>query len=145
MIGLGNPLHGDDGFAAEVCRCLAADALPQGVRVIDAGLRGLDALAQVRPEAALILLDAAAPAGRPGRVNVHAAHDLLASLPEGGPHGAGLAYLVHAAHALGVLPDQAWVCTAEAEALPPFHAGLSAPVAAAVAPVVAWVRAQVVA
>ena len=39
---VGNIFLGDDGFGVEVARRLSARELPEGVRVVDFGIRGMD-------------------------------------------------------------------------------------------------------
>jgi len=41
VAGIGNLFLTDDGFGSEVARRLAAESLPEGVRVIDYGIRGM--------------------------------------------------------------------------------------------------------
>ena len=45
VLCFGNLLQGDDGFGIHVYRRLCAEALPPCVRVFDAGIAGLSALA----------------------------------------------------------------------------------------------------
>jgi hydrogenase maturation protease len=42
VAGIGNIFLGDDAFGVEVVRCLADRPLPDGVRVVDFGIRGYD-------------------------------------------------------------------------------------------------------
>ena len=42
MAGVGNIFLGDDAFGVEVVRRLVARPQPEGVRVVDFGIRGLD-------------------------------------------------------------------------------------------------------
>jgi len=65
VAGVGNIFFGDDAFGCEVTRELARHSLPEGVRVIDFGIRSYDlAYAMMDDYAATILVDAA-PRGRP--------------------------------------------------------------------------------
>ena len=41
IAGIGNLFLGDDGFGVEVARRLSEGPLPEGVEVVDAGIRGL--------------------------------------------------------------------------------------------------------
>jgi hydrogenase maturation protease len=143
VLGFGNALHGDDGFAAEVCRRLADMALP-GVDVIDLGLGALDGLPLLESSRRAILVDAAAPAGQPGRLDVRTAAELLASglAAPASLHADGLAFLLGAARARGALPDATCVVTAEASGHAPFRPGLSLPVARAVDDALAWIVAH---
>ena len=42
IAGIGNVFLGDDGFGVEVVKRLAERELPEGVEVVDFGIRGLD-------------------------------------------------------------------------------------------------------
>ena len=76
VAGIGNIFFSDDGFGPEVARRLAAgeaagQTLPDGVRVVDYGIRGMhlayDLLDGVD---ALVLVDALRGSGPPGAVTV---------------------------------------------------------------------------
>jgi hydrogenase maturation protease len=70
VCGIGNIFLGDDGFGVEVVRRLAEHALPEGVRVVDFGIRGLD-LAYALPDyEAAILVDTVSRGGAPGTLYV---------------------------------------------------------------------------
>jgi len=61
----------DDGFGCEVARQLALRALPEGVRVVDYGIRGLHlAYDLLDGWEALIIVDTVPAAGDPGAVQV---------------------------------------------------------------------------
>jgi hydrogenase maturation protease len=65
VAGIGNIFLGDDMFGVEVVRRLATRRLPEGVRVVDFGTRGLDLVfALLEEDDAVILVDAA-PRGEP--------------------------------------------------------------------------------
>jgi hydrogenase maturation protease len=67
VAGVGNIFLGDDAFGVEVARRLAERQLPDGVRVVDFGIRGLDlAYAFLDGYKAVILVDAAPRGGAPG-------------------------------------------------------------------------------
>ena len=72
IAGIGNIFLGDDGFGCAVAKLLAARPLPDGVRVIDFGIRGLDltfALTSGEYDA-VVLIDAAARGGAAGTLYV---------------------------------------------------------------------------
>lgn len=67
VAGIGNIFLGDDGFGVEVARQLAGRAFPEGVRVADFGIRGLDlAYALLDDYDAVIFVDTASRGGKPG-------------------------------------------------------------------------------
>jgi hydrogenase maturation protease len=64
---IGNIFFGDDGFGVEVARALAEAPLPEGVRVVDYGIRGLDlTYALMDPWQAVIFVDVVCRGGLPG-------------------------------------------------------------------------------
>jgi len=71
VAGIGNVLLGDDGFGVAAVRTLARRSLPEGVVVMDAGIRGLDLTYALMDGCdAAILLDASARGGAPGTLYV---------------------------------------------------------------------------
>ncbi|MEN3357736.1 MAG: hydrogenase maturation protease [Mycobacteriales bacterium] len=71
VAGVGNIFLGDDGFGPEAARRLAARPLPDGVRVVDYGIRGMHlAYDLLDGYDLLVLLDAAPRGGEPGNVVV---------------------------------------------------------------------------
>jgi hydrogenase maturation protease len=71
VAGIGNIFLGDDAFGVEVVQRLALGELPDEVRVVDFGIRGLDlTYALLDGYEAVILVDAAPRGGRPGTVYV---------------------------------------------------------------------------
>ena len=70
IAGVGNVFLGDDAFGVEVASRLARESLPEWVRVVDYGIRGVHLafdLAEGRYETT-VLVDAAARGGSPGTV-----------------------------------------------------------------------------
>lgn len=71
VAGIGNIFLGDDAFGSEVARRMMGDPLPDGVRVVDFGIRGLDlAYALLDDREATILVDAVPRGGAPGTLYV---------------------------------------------------------------------------
>ena len=70
IAGIGNIFLGDDGFGPEVVRHLAAGSpLPEGVRLVDYGIRGMHlAYDLLDGYSALVLIDALPGSGEPGEV-----------------------------------------------------------------------------
>ncbi len=136
VAGVGNIFLGDDGFGPAAAVALADMALPEDVRVVDYGIRGMHlAYDLLDGYERLILLDALPRGGQPGDVVV------LEVGPEDVGHGEFDAHGMAPAAMLGSL-------TSMGGQLPPTvvvgcepldveeRIGLSAPVAAAVAPAV---------
>jgi hydrogenase maturation protease len=71
VAGIGNVFLGDDGFGSEVARRLAAEPLPDGVTVVDYGIRGMHlAFDLLDGYDALVLIDALPHGAAPGDVTV---------------------------------------------------------------------------
>jgi hydrogenase maturation protease len=69
IAGIGNIFFGDDAFGCEVAQQLAREALPEGVRVCDYGIRSYDlAYALLEPNDAAILIDAVPRGEEPGTI-----------------------------------------------------------------------------
>jgi hydrogenase maturation protease len=139
ILGLGNVCMSDDGFGPYVVRTFdAMYEVPASVHVIDAGTPGLDLARYLASADLAILIDIVAAAGAPGDVHVYSADDLLKASSEPLTHdpsiGRALEQLAEDALApkqvilLGVVPE--WIATGVT---------LSAPVRAAVAPIVSLI------
>jgi hydrogenase maturation protease len=136
LIGFGNPDCGDDAAGPLVARLLAGRI---NVRVLE---RHGDALALIdewRGAEALVLIDAAAPMGTPGRIHRVdiAAADLPRDLSVGSTHAFGLPEAVALSRRLGTLPARAMVYAIEGVCFDP-----GAPVSPAVAEAVAGLAKQ---
>jgi hydrogenase maturation protease len=71
IAGIGNIFLGDDAFGVEVAQRLAERSLPDGVRVVDFGIRGFDlAYALLNDIDRAILVDALPRGGAPGTLYV---------------------------------------------------------------------------
>ena len=71
IAGIGNIFLGDDAFGVEVAQRLARRSLPEGVRVVDYGIRGFDLAYAILDEPEVtIMVDAAARGGQPGTLYV---------------------------------------------------------------------------
>jgi hydrogenase maturation protease len=71
VAGIGNIFLGDDGFGTDVARRLAGQPMPDGVRVVDYGIRGMHlAYDLLDGYEALVLVDTVPGAGHPGAITV---------------------------------------------------------------------------
>jgi hydrogenase maturation protease len=108
VLGVGNPLRGDDGAGPAVVEWLRGQGAPDGVALIDGGTAGLDLVTALAGYRRALIVDAAAIGRAPGewlRFTVDALRPA-----DGGPtlslHEAGLGDALRLAEALGVLPEQ---------------------------------------
>ena len=70
VAGIGNIFLGDDSFGVEVVRRLADKALPDGVRIVDFGIRSLDLVYALQEGYETTILVDACPRGQPGTIYV---------------------------------------------------------------------------
>ncbi len=108
IIGLGNPLRGDDGVGVRVAQALVDLALPDGVEVVDGGTQGLGIVNLMEGWPRVILVDAADVGVTPGqfiRFGLEEAH-LLGDDQHLSIHAAGLRDALLLAQALGTLPHE---------------------------------------
>ena len=71
VAGIGNLFLSDDGFGPEVARRLASEPLPDGVKVVDYGIRGMHlAYDLLDGYDALVVVDALPGKGKPGDLSV---------------------------------------------------------------------------
>ncbi len=110
VIGLGNPLRGDDGLGVRVAQMLATQlatqALPSNVEVIDGGTQGLGIVNLMEGWPRVIVVDAADVGRPPGqfvRFTLDEAH-LLGNDRHLSVHDAGLRDALLLAQALKMLP-----------------------------------------
>ena len=141
IAGVGNILHGDDGFGVEVARRLADRCLPDGVDLIETGIAGIALVQELQSGYdALIVIDAVDHRRPPGTVMViepeiidltllsaTQKHDLLADMHLATPERA-----LMLANALGVLPERRFLIGCQPDEIEVLRIGLSEIVTASV-------------
>ena len=108
IIGLGNPLRGDDGIGPRVVEELTRRGLPEGVMALDMGNAGLDLLQVLEGWERVVIVDAADVGREPGQfVRFTPAQARLTEAADRfSLHHAGLGEVLALADALGlVLPE----------------------------------------
>ncbi|GAA5022265.1 hydrogenase maturation protease [Kitasatospora paranensis] len=140
VAGVGNIFLGDDGFGVEVVRRLTGRQLPDGVEVVDIGVRGVHLAYQLLDGyETLVLVDATARGGSPGTVYLLEAPAPGAIEPQApaldghrmGPDAVLALLATLSAGTGGVPPRRVLVVGCEPASLAE-EIGLSEPVAAAV-------------
>lgn len=108
IVGLGNPLRGDDGVGARVAQALRGQTLPGDVEVVDGGTQGLGLVPLLEGRRRVIVIDAAEVGRDPGQF-VRFTPDEVRLLGDGqrlSVHAAGLREVLLLAQALAMLPDE---------------------------------------
>jgi hydrogenase maturation protease len=141
IAGIGNIFLGDDAFGSEVARRMSGHPLPEGVRLTDFGIRGLDlTYALLDNYDAAILVDAAQRGQPPGTLYVIEPDPAVdpqshASGPLIDAHSMDPVKVLRLASAIGEIPERVLLVACEPATfgsdLDP-ATGLSEPVAAAV-------------
>jgi len=140
VAGIGNVFLGDDAFGVEVAQRIAATPVPEGVEVLDVGIRGVHLAYQLMDGYdELLLVDAVSRGDAPGTVTVLEPNvDALTPVPLD-PHRLEPGPLLASVHALGAMPARVRLVGCEPADLGE-GMGLSPTVADAVEPAVAAVR-----
>ena len=138
ILGLGNPLRGDDGVGTAVITTLQNEPLPPDVDVVDGGTAGLELVLLLQKYRRVLVVDAAEMGLAPGewrRFDGNTA--VLPTNPDhlnGTLHNAGFAQALTLAEALGTLPTEITVFGVQ-PAMVDWSDGLRAAVETAVLPV----------
>jgi hydrogenase maturation protease len=146
VAGIGNIFLGDDAFGVEVVRELTKSELPEGLNVVDFGIRGYDlAYAIMDGYAATILVDAAARGNPPGTLYLiepdqEELSKLEAEVPDG--HSLGPVQVLRLVQSFGGVITRLYLVGCEPAVLETEDGqiGLSEPVQAAVPQAVEMIR-----
>jgi len=144
VAGVGNIFLSDDGFGVEVVKRLSAQPMPEGVKLVDFGIRGVHlAYELLDGYDALVLIDAAPHGQQPGTVSLLEPN--MATLPESpasagivDPHGMEPTSVFSLLESLDEVPARTVIVACE-PADTSDGIGLTEPVAAAVDPAVAMI------
>lgn len=121
VAGVGNIFLGDDGFGVEVARLLASRPLPDGVDVVDFGIRGMDLVyALHRGYRGVLFVDAAPRGERPGTLTVLEVDpaDAEAGVVTVETHGMDPVRVLRLAAELGAVPERVLVLACEPYRVP---------------------------
>ena len=114
VAGVGNIFLGDDGFGVEVVRRLAERELPEGVEVVDFGIRGMDLAYALQEDYEVVVFVDATPRGeKPGTVYL-----IEPEIEEDGEvaldaHGMDPVKVIKLARMLGAIPPRTLVVGCE--------------------------------
>jgi hydrogenase maturation protease len=115
VLGIGNPLAGDDGVGVALADALPAGGLPAGVAVRAAGSDPLALLEELLAGRRVLLLDACRHGGRPGEATWMRLDDPRwpAAAAPLSLHGLDLPTVFQLAGALGLALERAWLMGVE--------------------------------
>jgi hydrogenase maturation protease len=138
VIGLGNPLMGDDALGLRACdRLVAAWDLPSAIEVIDGGTWGMNLLPAIEDAPALLLIDAIDRGLGPGTPIVLPREEIPRALSlKVSPHQIDLREVLAVAQLRGTLPERLTLVGAQPQRIE-LGCGLSPPVEASLDDVVA--------
>lgn len=94
IICVGNRQVRGDDFGPRVYDCLAAQAVPAAVEVVDGGLGGLDLLHFLEDGRSVVFVDAVAGFAAPGGLVLLGGAEVARQCTGGFDHAAGLPYLL---------------------------------------------------
>ncbi|MEA2008917.1 MAG: hydrogenase maturation protease [Chloroflexota bacterium] len=101
IVGLGNPLRGDDGVGPRVVEELLRREIPSHVEVLDAGSGGLDLLHILKGRELAVVVDSARLGEDPGQFIRFTPSQVELAPRSFNPHHASLAEVMTLARALG--------------------------------------------
>ena len=130
VLGVGNPIMGDDGVGIELLSALREVLADSRVEFVDGGTAGMELLAVVQDSTKLLILDAVT-GSQPGDV-VEFSGDQIARLSSSklSPHQVGLLDVFSAARLTGRQPEEVGVVGVVPKSVD-LHLGLSQVVTAA--------------
>ena len=142
IIGIGNPLMGDDGIGIAAVSALEKEGVPEGVEIIDGGTGGLTLLTLMEGAKRVILVDAVETGRKPGTILRLAGEDLEpeTSASSLSLHSSGLPEVLALGRALGTLPPLI-LFGVQPDSVE-VRLGLSEPVAAALPSLLALIREE---
>jgi hydrogenase maturation protease len=115
VAGIGNIFLGDDGFGCEVVRTLATLDLPNDVKVVDYGIRGLDlAYALLEPYETVILVDSIMRGESPGTIYLlQPAEAAMQEYTALDPHSMDPVHVMAMARSLGKITAEVFIVGCE--------------------------------
>lgn len=142
LIAIGNPFRRDDGAGIAAARALRAST---HFEIVEMDAEPGNLFAAWRGADAVIILDAAAPTGAPGRISriVIGEKTLPKESPVGSTHAFGLAKSIELAEALGERPRTIVVYAIEGEDFS-YGEGLSPDVENSIAPLVDSIAQEII-
>jgi hydrogenase maturation protease len=108
VIGIGNPLRGDDGIGSRALEILAQEDLPEGVELVELGTPGWGLVTNLQDRQRVIIIDAVRMGQKPGAWRRFSPQEVRFITQDEtlSLHEPGLAESLELAQALDWLPDE---------------------------------------
>jgi hydrogenase maturation protease len=120
VIGIGNPLMGDDGAGTAVLDVLSEKGLPDGVEVIELGSGGLTLLHRMEDFESVVLADAVDFGGKPGEVRLFSPDEVDSVKTMGySLHDVDILKVIELARQMDQCPDRIMIAAIQPENLRP--------------------------
>lgn len=112
IIGVGNPLMGDDGAGILVLKMLIGKALPRGIEIIDAGTGGMTLLHLLTKYDPVVIVDAVDMGLKPGELRTFSPSDVVSLKKERkvSLHETDVFEMIMLARQLGQCPAKITIC-----------------------------------
>lgn len=141
ILGLGNPLMGDDGIGVILAKELKKLKWPPGLRILDVGTSVFYYLGEISQARQVIAIDAFQAGGYPGCVYRLDIED-VADFPEQDAHGMSLPGIIKLARSITGLPEAITIYGVEPEKLD-FGQGLTFVVKSTVPKIISLLKTEV--
>jgi hydrogenase maturation protease len=112
IIGVGNPLMGDDGAGILVLKMLIGKGLPRGIEIVDAGTGGMTLLHLLTKYDPVVIVDAVDMGLKPGELRTFSPDDVISLKEERkfSLHEADVFEMIMIARQLGQCPAKITIC-----------------------------------
>lgn len=119
VIGIGNPLMGDDGAGVAVLDLLAKK-VPKGVELLDLGTGGMNLLHKLEGLDLAIIVDAVDFGGKPGQIKIFEPDDVDTSKELGvSLHDADILKIIQLAKEMGKCPEKIFIAAIQPASVSP--------------------------
>lgn len=121
VIGVGNPLMGDDGAGIAVLKLLSKRDLPRGTEILDMGTGGMALLHALAHFDAIVIADAVDMDTKPGTVRTFSPDDVVSvkELRRLSLHEGDIFETIVLARQLGQCPEKITICAIQPKSIAP--------------------------
>ncbi len=106
VIGVGNPIKGDDGIGVRLAENVESRELPDDLKVYELGVENFEILHVLKDLEKVILVDAVRFSGNPGDHRFFSPEEVESLKGSGGPHSVDILEILSLSDRLGERPDE---------------------------------------